>query len=49
LAILTDWTLAWRAARFIDFLLVVAGIWQTLVEREADRDPLSRRQARAAG
>jgi hypothetical protein len=34
---LTDWTLAWRAAQFIDLLLVVAGIWRTLVGREADR------------
>lgn len=36
LAIATDWTLAWRAAQFIDLLLVVAGIWQTLAGREAD-------------
>jgi AraC-like DNA-binding protein len=35
-AILTDWTLAWRAAQFAAFLLVGTGIWQALAGREAD-------------
>src|SRR3984957_4922686 len=35
-AIVSDWTIAWRIARIAAFVLIIAGIWQTLAGRGAD-------------
>ncbi len=35
-AIVSDWTMVWRAARIAALALVVAGIWRTLAGRDAD-------------
>jgi AraC-like DNA-binding protein len=42
-AILSDWTLAWRAARIAAFALIVGGLWRTLAGRDVDLDEPRRR------